>query len=343
METRANYVLIGAFTLLAAVLAAIFAIWLGGLSLDRPRTDYDVRFQAPVRGVQVGGEVRFNGIKVGEVTRLRLDPDDPNQVFARIRIDSATPIRQASYAQLEPLGLTGVAYIQIFAGDPKSPLVRRGLMGPVPVLRSEEGQLDRLFAGGEGVLEGALQMLDRVGKVLDEKNLARINAILANTDDTTAILARNEAVLTETTRAASAVADAATAAATTLTKVDGAVASIDSAVKTYDEVGQTVGSQINGLSDDTRATLEELRGAAVGLRQAAEATETLAQDTGGAVRAADRALVRAGDETIPEITLAAQELRQASAAIERLAVKVERDPAALVAGSGTKRTVEWRE
>ncbi|NJR20518.1 MAG: MCE family protein [Hyphomonadaceae bacterium] len=81
METRANYVLIGLFSLLAVITAAIFTLWIANAGINKQTTLYDVVFEGPVRGLEVGGEVRFNGIKVGEVVDLSLSPTNPKDVI----------------------------------------------------------------------------------------------------------------------------------------------------------------------------------------------------------------------------------------------------------------------
>ncbi len=96
METKANYVLIGAFVLLAAGALALFTLGIAGNPLNRSYADYDVIFEGPVNGLTEGGEVRFNGIKVGEVQMLRLDREVPNKVVAHIRVDAQTPVRTDS-------------------------------------------------------------------------------------------------------------------------------------------------------------------------------------------------------------------------------------------------------
>jgi phospholipid/cholesterol/gamma-HCH transport system substrate-binding protein len=113
METRANYVLIGLFSILSVIAAAIFILWIANSGINKQTSPYDVVFEGPVRGLEVGGEVRFNGIKVGEVTDLTLSPENPKDVIARIVVQSSTPISITSVAELEPAGLTGTAYVQI--------------------------------------------------------------------------------------------------------------------------------------------------------------------------------------------------------------------------------------
>ena len=81
METRANYVLIGAFTVLTAVFLLLFALWAAKFSSDRDWDRYEVIFSEPVTGLTEGGSVQYNGIGVGTVDRLSLDPDVVRDVF----------------------------------------------------------------------------------------------------------------------------------------------------------------------------------------------------------------------------------------------------------------------
>src|SRR6185436_16958146 len=124
METKANYILIGAATVVGVALMLMFAMWMANSEFRRGYNEYDVVFADPVRGLAEGGEVRFNGIKVGEVQSLRIDPDNTNRVIARIRVQSDIPVRRDSEARLEPVGLTGVTLIQLSAGSPNEQLLR---------------------------------------------------------------------------------------------------------------------------------------------------------------------------------------------------------------------------
>ena len=74
--------------------------------------------RVPYAACAAGGEVRFNGIKVGEVKTLRFDPQDATRVIARIQVSATTPVRTDSRARLEAVGLTGVTLIQLDAGTP---------------------------------------------------------------------------------------------------------------------------------------------------------------------------------------------------------------------------------
>src|SRR6202007_1915486 len=120
---NANYALVGASSLILFVGMLIFVVWLARLQLTRDYDTYDILFQGPVRGLNEGGEVHFNGIKVGEVTKIALDKTNPQNVIARVRMTEDVPVRVDSYATLEPQGITGLNYIQISAGTPAKPLL----------------------------------------------------------------------------------------------------------------------------------------------------------------------------------------------------------------------------
>ena len=91
METRARHVLIGLFTLIVAALAVLFALWLGRSEHSRDFHLYDIAFEEAVSGLSRGSTVEFNGIRVGDVVDLRLDPDNPRNVFARVRVERTPP------------------------------------------------------------------------------------------------------------------------------------------------------------------------------------------------------------------------------------------------------------
>jgi phospholipid/cholesterol/gamma-HCH transport system substrate-binding protein len=113
METRAHHVLIGAFTIGVFLLALGFVLWMSKSGADRRYNEYEIVFTEAVTGLSVGGLVQYNGIKVGEVSALRLAPDDPRKVIARVRLDASAPVRQDTRAKLGLQGVTGLAFIQL--------------------------------------------------------------------------------------------------------------------------------------------------------------------------------------------------------------------------------------
>jgi phospholipid/cholesterol/gamma-HCH transport system substrate-binding protein len=177
METRAPFVVVGAFVLAAIAAVFGFVYWLhntGGLG---PRATYHVQFDGSVPGLLVGAAVLFNGIRVGEVTDLGLAPDSPRRVNATISVSSTTPVRSDTKVGLEFQGLTGVPVIALEGG---SLLVNSG---EVPTLIAEPG-------AGQGMTQAARDALRRVDSVLSENSEPLKNTI-ANLEIFSEALARN--------------------------------------------------------------------------------------------------------------------------------------------------------
>ena len=123
METRANYVTIGIFTL--AVIVGIFAFvwWFQRLGTGEEQVEYEIYFESPVSGLRQGAVVNFNGIRVGDVKNLGLVFNDPQAVIAIIQVRKSTPIRTDTKVSLEYQGLTGIANIALTGGASNAPML----------------------------------------------------------------------------------------------------------------------------------------------------------------------------------------------------------------------------
>ena len=118
METRANFILIGAFTLAAVVGAFLFVMWIVGYGATGTHRHYQIIFNGSVSGLSNGANVLFNGLKVGEVTNLGFVKGNPSQVVADIDVTNASaPINSDTKAQLETQGLTGSATVALIGGE----------------------------------------------------------------------------------------------------------------------------------------------------------------------------------------------------------------------------------
>lgn len=157
METRAPYVLIGAFVLAAIVAVFGFVYWLNNTGGLGPRTAYHVQFQGPVPGLLVGAGVLFNGIRVGEVMELSLVPDNPRYVNATISVATNTPVRADTKVGLDFQGLTGVPVVTLEGGTASA----------------KPGEMPLLIAGpsaGQSMTQAARDALRRVDSVLEENS-----------------------------------------------------------------------------------------------------------------------------------------------------------------------------
>lgn len=320
MESKAHYALIGLFVLLFFIMGIGFVAWLSNAQFDQQFDDYEVVFSGPVRGLSQGSEVRFNGLRVGEVKTLKLDPKNSSSVISTIQVDSATPVHTNSYAQLEPLGLTGLSYLQIFSGGEEYPLLK-DLPGKGPYrIPGRMSQIDDFLEGGTGVIEGAQMALSRINTVLTPDAVSDFQSILANLRVTTQKISEAEIdpdllsrVLTNIAKAASDVSDAAIAVdeaadSISLLADKEAKALLKRAVTSLEEVDKTLGS-ITGLAKS-------------------------ATDTSVDVSDAINRLSNSGLTDIEETT---DELRRLVITLNRIANNLEQSPAQFIAGEEKKK------
>lgn len=274
METKANYVMIGAATIIGAALIMLFAMWLTNANFRGGAREYDVEFDEPVRGLAEGGEVRFNGIKVGEVRDLRIE--NTTRVVARIRVEAGVPVNADSEAQLEPIGLTGVTLIQLSPGSATAGPPRSPAFGQLPRIKGRGSQIDILVEQSEDIVMDASRALASIRNLLTDENIARVNRVLANLETISTQLADRRSIVTRSGEAAGAITVAA--------------------------------NDIAGLARQAQSDLAALDEVVTEVRAAAAV---------------------ASGETLPEIALAAQELRRASEAVTRVANNLEESPSVL--------------
>ena len=189
METRASYVLIGAFTLAIFVGAFAFVLWIGKMSLEREWTYYDIVFKEPVTGLTVGGAVQYNGIQVGEVRKLSLAPNDPRQAIAHVRLAADTPVKTDTHASLTLLGLTGVLVIQLSGGTPAASLLAPQPGETTARIVADESAMTTLLASGQDVATSANELLQRASRLLSDENMRHVSSALDHLDAVAGTLA----------------------------------------------------------------------------------------------------------------------------------------------------------
>jgi phospholipid/cholesterol/gamma-HCH transport system substrate-binding protein len=180
VETRARYVQVGAFALSVMVAGFVFVYWLNNATGLSNRSTYAVRFEGSVSGLLTGSAVLFNGIRVGEVTRLELDPAAPKQVVATVAIDRATPVRRDTFVTIDFQGLTGSPVIAFVGGSSKEPFAVRG---GVPLLHADS-------AAGQSMSGAARDVLLRLDGILAD-NAKPLRNMVSNLDTFAGALARN--------------------------------------------------------------------------------------------------------------------------------------------------------
>jgi phospholipid/cholesterol/gamma-HCH transport system substrate-binding protein len=300
MERNANYALVGLSSTLLVIGMVVFSVWLAAYKFNQDYDYYDVVFAGPVRGLSQGGEVHFNGIKVGEVTGISLDTVDPTQVIARAKVTSDVPIRVDSFATLEPQGITGVNYVQITAGTPTNRLLKRVTpKGTVPRIRSERGMLSDLLASGGSVLARAVEALDRVNRVLSEDNIERISGMLDDVQAATAELRERKAIIADAQRA---------------------LQSADHAAQQIGELAASSNALVNG---DGRHIVAKLGNAATDVEAAAKDLRMIM----GRLEGPTGAFATTG---LQQITSASASLQQAAESFDRVLVEMQQSPRGLL-------------
>ncbi len=174
METRANYILIGAFTLAGLLGAFGFFLWLAKFEVSRQYAYYDVLFDN-VSGLSAAGGVSYNGLPVGQVISLQLDEDDPSKVRVKLEVDADIPVTEDTIAQLQSLGVTGVSYVELTGGSASGKKLPQN-----SVIKSKRSAIQSLFEGAPKVLDEAVTLLENLNAVVDDKNRKSVSDILEN-------------------------------------------------------------------------------------------------------------------------------------------------------------------
>src|SRR5690554_705726 len=188
MEPRAHHVLIGLFTLLAALAAIGFALWLAKAHQQGQVQQYVVVFNEPVRGLSRGSAVLYNGIRIGEVEDLRLNPADLRMAQALIAINADIPVREDTRARLVLTGITGLSVIELSGGSPLSPLVLDPEDDSIPEIIATPSPLTQLLAGGDHLMTNITELVFSARSVLSSENVESIGNTLRNLDTLTTSL-----------------------------------------------------------------------------------------------------------------------------------------------------------
>ena len=182
METKANYVLIGVFTLIVSLFLLLFALWAAKYSSERSWREYMVVFNEPVTGLSEGSSVQYNGISIGTVQKLRLDPDDPRSVIAQLQLQADAPIKADTRAKISVPSLTGSPIIQLTGGSPDSPALADVDPREIPVIQAEPSAL-------QNIADTANRLVSRMDQLLSEDNVKRVGATLENLESMTGAVA----------------------------------------------------------------------------------------------------------------------------------------------------------
>lgn len=319
METRANNILIGAFVLTGLALAIAFGVWIARTGETGPRKSFYVVFSGSVQGLSVGGAVLFNGLRVGEVTEIRVNPGNTSEIRARINVDSLTPVKRDTRVRLTYQGLTGVAAIEFSGGTERAGDLTPGLDNVPPALFAERSFVQNILEGGQDTLSRVNAVIARVEDLVIQ-NQENVATTLKNIRDFSDALAQNSqgvaTLLSDASIAARRIADVS--------------ARLESVVNAI-EPGR-VGEIVDNTASITSAIAAQRDAIASTIADAGRASRALAET-------AER--LRPGAERLEQILAAVEPetLRRAMDGIDRSAQGVARITEA-VDPDRVRRTVE---
>jgi phospholipid/cholesterol/gamma-HCH transport system substrate-binding protein len=204
LETKANYVAVGAFVLACVIGLVITIMWLAGAQYSQEYAYYQTYFKGPVTGLGKGTVTRYNGIDVGRVTELKFNPNDPQSVIVTMQVQPNLNIREDSRASIESQGFTGGSYVEISGGTAKSPTLTAKEGQDYPVIRAKQSTLQQLEQSAPEVVAKLNIAVTRLNDVLSDKNRKSLTNVLSNLDETTSAIAKRSADIDTTIKNASA-------------------------------------------------------------------------------------------------------------------------------------------
>ncbi|HJV27916.1 MAG TPA: MlaD family protein [Aromatoleum sp.] len=298
MESKVNYAVVGAFVLVLGVVLVAVVLWLAsGGAFQKKYDPYLAVEDESVAGLNLNAPVKYNGVDVGRVRQIQLDPRDPNRVILTFAIERGTPIKEDTVAVLKTQGLTGIAYVELSGGTPSAPLLRATAGNRYPVIRTTPSLAARL----ENVLTSVLAKLDSTSN--------SINALLSD---------ENRAAFS------SALADIATVARTIAARKEALDASIARAATTFENSARAAAK--------AGPVIERIGRSAAAVEKMGDEVARTSASAGKTVDTVGTDLKRFSEETLPELERLLGELSVLSGSLRRLSEQTERNPNGILFG-----------
>jgi phospholipid/cholesterol/gamma-HCH transport system substrate-binding protein len=294
METRSNYVMVGAVTVALLIGALLFIVWLAGLSNKQTKC-YDIYFAQGVGGLNKGSNVSFSGVPVGQVSKISLLPNRPEFVWVRVEIVPETPVLQGTTAQIHGVGFTGVSEIQLQGAERGRPPIKQ--MGPqgCPVIPATSGGISALLNSAPELIDRIQRLTERLTELLSDKNQNSISDILENIDATTAELRKHAPEMGDT-----------------IAEIKIASHNAGVAANNVAALSNNANELVNGPG---RQSIENLNQAIVSARQAADNLNAMISDTRPGVQNFSK-------ETLPEANRLVHDLRDLSQSLKQVSDRV---------------------
>ena len=316
METRANYLLVGSFVILIFAGTVFFVLWLAKFQFDQQFTRYDIEFEGSVSGMKVGSAVELNGIPVGEVIGIAIDPNDVEKVLVTIEVPADTPVREDTVASMEIKGITGGVAVQLSGGTQDSPPLRPGPGQKHAVITSKASALAEFLEGAPELMASLQTLVARAAILLGPENQAAFSRSLANISAFSgALAARGDDIELLISDASKTMTNLRTASEAMTGMAANAEAAIGAIGSTVDENR----SNVKGLVTDLRTTAQSMTSMSQEMEALVSENRPQLRDFTG--------------EGLYELTNFMVEARALIDSLERVTTQVERDPARFLFGN----------
>lgn len=289
METKANYALVGFFTLLVVAAAFGFVFWMAQYGRGGPTGELAIRIPGSANGLSVGSAVRFNGIPVGTVRNLAIDPEDPRYSIAFTEVQLAAPVYPSTKAVLEVQGLTGAAYIELSGGRTgEENIVKKAQeQGKPAVLIADQSSVTNLLATADQILKRADTAIgDIQGFVADARG--PLTQTIKNAETFTASLSQNSGAIDEFLKSLSALSVTFN---TVSKRIDSTLEAAEELVRAVDaDKINNILSNAEKVSGDIAASTTELPAIVAEVKETAASFRQVGIDTQAVLKRAEQVM-----------------------------------------------------
>ncbi len=243
METKANYVAVGAFVLVGVLGLLIALLWLAGAQYREEFAYYRTYFSGSVTGLGKGVSVRYNGIEVGTVSQLTFDPENPKRVIVTMQVQPSLPIHDDSLASIDSEGLTGGSFVEIDGGSKNAPILAPTEDVEIPIIRSKPSTLQQLEESAPQLVAKLNKIADQLNVVLSDQNVQAFSQMLRNLNDTSASLKSD---MPDLDRTLNNISSASVSLNTDLGDLHKVLGHADQATQGITHVANDLDTQVNG-------------------------------------------------------------------------------------------------
>ncbi|MBX9586895.1 MAG: MlaD family protein [Gammaproteobacteria bacterium] len=200
MDTKVNYIIVGLFMAILTLAIIGATIWLAGIHSTHRYNTYVTYMDEAVTGLSEKAPIKFNGVEVGFVDKINLNPQNPQQVRLLLKIQERTPINEATRSSLLVQGLTGIAFVGLTAEKTHAPILKIKPGEMYPVIQSKPSLLFRLDQTVQSMSENITSVAKNLNDVMSDENKSSLKGSLKNLQEITATFEKNSQNIDDTLR-----------------------------------------------------------------------------------------------------------------------------------------------